>query len=493
MSAAHMGMVFAAEGIDGSEKLLLLGYTNYTDPHGYCWPSEARMVDDCGTSRSTVQRAKRKLTKLNLLKSVRRINPKTGEPISNLSRVNLPLLASMARQKVQYDDNLINAITFEDDSQGDPTSTLAGTSDDPEPTSDLLKGHSDSHPESNRLTPRVNMTPTPSQNDAQSLTDPLSDPSVEPDAPSARSAGDARRASDRSSARASRGGSAAATTDQAASGNSRGWATVSPEVHAVLSALPEELMSEVLRVAKTRRPKGLVPTIQEQLSARTVPQMLARIERRWYGHGHRDAGLPGGVGWKNPAGVANALVRAEKCPLPRCEDGADLDDGRACRACEERDLNRQDAAKAKRKAKADDERAAKEAFAAMLQQPDEGFAVAYEYLSEPTSKRRDVGGDQGKRPPKKAEFHASRRPTVVDVPPVPEQRDVVAEEPRGPLRATCSVCSAWRIQVAVWEGHPVCASCIQTCTACQTMQPEFNYGPDSGECRACRQLAPAPA
>lgn len=178
MSAAHMGMVFAAAGLDGSEKLLLLGYTNYTDPHGYCWPSEERLADDCGTSRSTVQRAKRKLAARNLVKSVRRSNPKTGEPISNLTRVNLPLLASMARGKAEYDDNLIDAISFEDDSQDDPASTLEGTPDDPEPTSDLLKGHSDSYPESNRLVPRVNMTPTPGQSESQSLTDPLRDPTT---------------------------------------------------------------------------------------------------------------------------------------------------------------------------------------------------------------------------------------------------------------------------------------------------------------------------
>ncbi|MFE3152801.1 helix-turn-helix domain-containing protein [Streptomyces sp. NPDC059218] len=172
MSADHMGMVFAAEGLDGSEKLLLLGYTNWTDPYGYCWPSEERLVDDCGTSRSTVQRAKRKLVEKRLLKSVRRKNSK-GEPISNLSRVNLPLLASMARAEKTYDDNLIDQITFDDDTQGDPEATLRGTPDNPEPPSDLLKHHSDSYPESNRLVPRVKMTHVgKSQNDSPSLKDP---------------------------------------------------------------------------------------------------------------------------------------------------------------------------------------------------------------------------------------------------------------------------------------------------------------------------------
>lgn len=167
-----MGMVFAAEGLDGSEKLLLLSYTNWTDPYGYCWPSEDRLVDDCGTSRSTVQRAKRKLIKKKLLKSVRRKNSQ-GEPISNLSRVNLPLLASMARAERTYDDNLIDQITFDDDTQGDPEATLRGTPDNPEPPSDLLTRHSDSYPESNRLLPGVKMTHVGmSQNDSPSLSDP---------------------------------------------------------------------------------------------------------------------------------------------------------------------------------------------------------------------------------------------------------------------------------------------------------------------------------
>jgi hypothetical protein len=180
MSAAHMGMVFAAEGLDGSEKLLLLALTNYTDPHGYCWPSEQRLADDCGTSRSTVQRTKRKLAARSLVKSVRRVNPKTGEPISNLTRVNLPLLASLSRSRTGYDDDLIDRITFDDDSQGDPASTLSGTPDDPCTPDDLLKGQSDSHPESNRSRPGINVTPTPGQDDAQSLTDPVEDPSPLP-------------------------------------------------------------------------------------------------------------------------------------------------------------------------------------------------------------------------------------------------------------------------------------------------------------------------
>lgn len=194
MSAEHMGMVFAAEGLDGSEKLLLLGYTNWTDPYGYCWPSELRLADDCGISRSTVQRAKRKLAKKKLLKSVRRKNAK-GEPISNLSRVNLPLLASMARKRVTYDDNLIDQITFDDDTQGDPEATLRGTPDNPEPPSDLLTRHSDSYPGSDRLVPRGKMTRTPGQNDSQSRSDPVVIPKGKSLSPASGPAKAAHRAS----------------------------------------------------------------------------------------------------------------------------------------------------------------------------------------------------------------------------------------------------------------------------------------------------------
>jgi hypothetical protein len=171
VSVAHMSLVFEADGLDGSEKLLLLALTNYTDMHGYCWPSEARLAADCGTSRSTVQRVKRKLATRGLVKSVRRVNPRTGEPISNLTRVNLPLLATMRQEPRQYRDNLIEAITFEDDSQGDPAGSLAGTPDAPEP-SDLLIHQNDAYPESNWSRPGVNVTPTPPQVDAQSLIDP---------------------------------------------------------------------------------------------------------------------------------------------------------------------------------------------------------------------------------------------------------------------------------------------------------------------------------
>jgi DNA-binding MarR family transcriptional regulator len=111
----HISMVLEAEGLDGPEKLLLIAYCNRTDDHGYCWPGQQRLADDCGTSIATVKRVKKKLVEKKLIASQRRLNPKTGEPISNLTRVNIELLAAMKRSGRDYDDNVIEQITFDDD------------------------------------------------------------------------------------------------------------------------------------------------------------------------------------------------------------------------------------------------------------------------------------------------------------------------------------------------------------------------------------------
>ena len=179
-----MAMVFAAEGLDGGEKLLLLAYTNYTDPHGYCWPGEERLAEDTGTSPSTVRRTKKKLIAKNLVKSVRRAET------SNLARVNLPLLASMARERRTYDDNEVERLSF-----GSPPDPV------PEPGPDLLTVQSDLSPSqasdqqtvqsdldyrSDCSEVQVNLTCSPVQNDLQSLSDPsgeaISRPSVQEEA-----------------------------------------------------------------------------------------------------------------------------------------------------------------------------------------------------------------------------------------------------------------------------------------------------------------------
>jgi hypothetical protein len=176
-----MAMVFAADGLDGSEKLLLLAYTNYTDPHGYCWPGEDRLADDSGTSLSTVRRTKKKLISRNLLRSVRR------QETSNLARVNLPLLASMARPRKVYDDNEVERLSFGSAEQQAPedASDLRTVQSDlsGEQGSDLRTVHSDLSDRSNCSDRQVNLAGPTGQSDLQSISDPsegtISRPSVQ--------------------------------------------------------------------------------------------------------------------------------------------------------------------------------------------------------------------------------------------------------------------------------------------------------------------------
>ena len=165
-----MAMVFAADGLDGSEKLLLLAYTNYTDPHGYCWPGEDRLAEDTGTSPSTVRRTKKKLISRNLLKSIRR--PET----SNLARVNLPLLSSMARPRKAYDDNEVERLSF-----GGSSAPVPETGSDqrtvqsdlsPSQGSDLRTVQSDLDHRSDCSDGEVNLTCARGQSDLQSISDP---------------------------------------------------------------------------------------------------------------------------------------------------------------------------------------------------------------------------------------------------------------------------------------------------------------------------------
>ncbi|MEU6017002.1 helix-turn-helix domain-containing protein [Streptomyces sp. NPDC047515] len=192
MSVEHMAMVFAAGGLEGSEKLLLLAYTNYTDPHGYCWPGEERLAEDTGTSVSTVRRTKKKLINKNLVRSVRRAET------SNLARVNLPLLASMARARRAYDDNEIDRLSFD----GTPAAHGPDTGSDqqtvqsdlyPQQGSDLRTVQSDLDHRSDCSDGQVNVTCGRGQSDLQSISDPpgeaISRPSLSADSSNSGSGG----------------------------------------------------------------------------------------------------------------------------------------------------------------------------------------------------------------------------------------------------------------------------------------------------------------
>ncbi|MEV0185825.1 helix-turn-helix domain-containing protein [Streptomyces sp. NPDC050625] len=182
-------MVFAAQGLDGAEKLLLLAYTNRTDDHGYCWPGQKRLIDDCGTSAATVKRAKASLIKKGLIASVRRVDPVTGDPITNLTRVNVPLLASMARPKTAYHDNVIEQLTFAPVQQTPRPQKSARTS--PRMGSNQLKAHLEPDPgplraqneptlSSNRAQPQRKMSPPPAQNEPLNLNELSENPHLSP-------------------------------------------------------------------------------------------------------------------------------------------------------------------------------------------------------------------------------------------------------------------------------------------------------------------------
>lgn len=176
MTVEHIAMVYAAGGMSASEKHLLGAYCNHTDAHGYCWPGVDRLADETGMSPRTVQRTNVALRDMNLIKSVHRTNPKTGEQITNLTRVNLTLLASMRRPERAYDDNLVDAITFAEGDTGDDTfSQVRSGRQYDAPRGDNLTGggrHSDT-PRGDRLTPKTSLEtsvepppPTPRESQA---------------------------------------------------------------------------------------------------------------------------------------------------------------------------------------------------------------------------------------------------------------------------------------------------------------------------------------
>jgi len=140
----HINLVFQAEGLNPTEKLVLLAYCNYTDPHGYVWAGVDRIAADTGASPRTVKRVRAALRARGLLATKRRVNPRTGESIPNLTRINLALLESMRRTPREYDDNLVENLTFDEEPSATPEETASdlrmGQSD---PRSNLRRGQSD--------------------------------------------------------------------------------------------------------------------------------------------------------------------------------------------------------------------------------------------------------------------------------------------------------------------------------------------------------------
>lgn len=106
-----MQMVFDAGDLTSAEKSVLLAYCNFTDAHGYCWPGVERIADMTGISVRTIKRTRAALTERGLLGSKRRLNS-TGQSITSMTRVNLTMLADLKRPARNYDDNVIEEITF---------------------------------------------------------------------------------------------------------------------------------------------------------------------------------------------------------------------------------------------------------------------------------------------------------------------------------------------------------------------------------------------
>ncbi|MGW0660127.1 hypothetical protein [Streptodolium elevatio] len=176
------------------------------------------------------------------------------------------------------------------------------------------------------------------------IKNPVQNPS--PDAPSARSAADARRASHLSNGPGRGGGDAAPDAGKPTETRRFRTLLLPDDVAYVIAAYPADLAHAVEDAAGHRAPRGLVAAVTAQLAERTPEQLAERVARRWHTHGH--AASHENETLVRPVGVAIALVRAGECGNARCEDGLDLDTGAACRACAERRVDR----KASRKATA---------------------------------------------------------------------------------------------------------------------------------------------
>lgn len=184
------------------------------------------------------------------------------------------------------------------------------------------------------------------------------------DAPSARSALDARRASDGSSVREPEGGSAASSNDQPSPEpeQPRRQATTSSS-----KAMHTREQLDVVRAVRAHFPADLLaaqlpdlPVLSQAIldaldgdtpaADRTVEQLGARIEQRWNHHGWAEKFYTGQI--DSLVGAAMAMVRPLKptdrhgCGNPRCEAGKDVDTGVDCHVCPERLAARKRARKA---------------------------------------------------------------------------------------------------------------------------------------------------
>lgn len=359
MSVEHMAMVFAAKGIPGPEKTLLLAFTNFTDAHGYCWPGEQRLADMTGTSVRTVRRSRAKLIELRLIKSVRR-NEK-GEPTTNLTRVNLRLLASMRRPERVYDDNLVERLSFE--GTDSPEGTEGGALD-PEAPPDLLTGQSVLRQGTDCPEGEDTLASGSGQIGPLSISDPSGCPPASHQSPDARRATTGSRGSRVSGSAASGNESQhEGTTSPAAAGRepdgsrsavqrttgstgSKGGSAASSDkkpitniqraqVQAVRDLLPPLLARDLPDETPTNISEKILAALDTDGPRPRTPEQLAayRINPRWDGYW---ATQYGDDGFDKPLGVVLALVASQaECGNVRCDDRRDVDTGELCPFCVE--------------------------------------------------------------------------------------------------------------------------------------------------------------
>ncbi|MFJ4469512.1 helix-turn-helix domain-containing protein [Streptomyces sp. NPDC089424] len=178
--------------------------------------------------------------------------------------------------------------------------------------------------------------PTPKKNNNHKNTRVEED--QEGQAPTARSAGDARRATAGSGAREAASGSAATSKTPRPKKQPKLTREQVTAIAAVEATLPLPLV-ELLPYRQL--PTSVRHLVAHELGNRTVDQLTARVARRWEAHGYAQQVLSAeGPSVRRAVGMANRLVGPSECPDPSCEDGRMIDTGADCPACPERKADR---------------------------------------------------------------------------------------------------------------------------------------------------------
>ncbi|MFF8775489.1 hypothetical protein [Kitasatospora sp. NPDC015120] len=145
----HMNMVFAADGLSTGEGAFLLACCNHTDDRGYVIASMRQLADEAHMKMTAARDNKQRLIKRGLLAAGERYSPRNGARIADLYRVNLTLLASMARAPRDYGPSLVEELSFAEPHEtpsSDPPSDSVGGSGPAaaDPPSDSVGAPSDS-------------------------------------------------------------------------------------------------------------------------------------------------------------------------------------------------------------------------------------------------------------------------------------------------------------------------------------------------------------